>query len=249
MALYVGTSGWAYPEWQPGFYPAGLPRRRWLEHLSTVLGACEVNATFYRLQPDDVVRRWTQQTPDGFRFAVKAHRMLSHSRRQGTEQWITFLHEFMESVSPLTPRLGVFLLQLPAHEERDDAALDRMLDALPRGGWAFEFRHPSWDHPKVAQRVATRGHAMCISETQGRAPEVLPPGSFVYVRLRADHYGRTPRARWRSLLSAESGARDVYVFAKHRGAPAHDPFGGVGLALWLQRYARDRRDARPADGA
>src|SRR5438093_12780611 len=78
MTLFVGTSGWAYKEWRDGFYPVDLPERRFLEHYSGVLSACEINATFYRLQTKDTFTRWVEMTREGFRFAVKAHRRLTH---------------------------------------------------------------------------------------------------------------------------------------------------------------------------
>ena len=52
MSLHIGTSGWAYPEWKPAFYPAGLPQSRFLAHYSAELTSCEINATFYRLQSE-----------------------------------------------------------------------------------------------------------------------------------------------------------------------------------------------------
>ncbi|CAN0490284.1 unnamed protein product, partial [Phaeothamnion confervicola] len=78
-SLHVGTSGWAYREWKPAFYPEGLAQDRFLGHYGSVLSACEINATFYRLQSESSVERWAGAVPPDFRFAVKAHRRLTHT--------------------------------------------------------------------------------------------------------------------------------------------------------------------------
>ncbi|MDQ3645672.1 MAG: DUF72 domain-containing protein, partial [Actinomycetota bacterium] len=146
MSLYVGTSGWAYPEWKPAFYPAELPRRRFLEHYASVFGACEINASFYQLQDEDTFRRWRAETGEHFRFAVKAHRRLTHFRRAGPiADRLAFLPGFMASLGPLGDRVGPVLFQFPPTTPRDDDLLARLLDALPHHhDYAFEFRDGSW---------------------------------------------------------------------------------------------------------
>ena len=68
----VGTSGWSYPSWRPGFYPAGVKPEEFLAFYAGQLPAVELNATKYRLPSEEQFRRWAEQVPDGFRFAVKA---------------------------------------------------------------------------------------------------------------------------------------------------------------------------------
>jgi uncharacterized protein YecE (DUF72 family) len=235
MSLHVGTSGWAYPEWRPGFYPEGLAQSRFLAYYSRALGACEINATFYRLQADTAVARWAAETPPEFRFAAKAHRRLTHARSLPPDDGGgEFLARFLESLTGLGSRLGAVLLQLPPTRPRDDAALDGLLGCLPPGlPFALEFRHESWAAPEVVERLAAAGGTVCLAETRGRVPERLPPGPLAYVRLRADRYDEGARAGWAELLDREAAERPVYAFAKHEGVPAGDPFAGVGLATWL----------------
>lgn len=232
MSLYVGTSGWAYKEWKPGFYPEGLPQARFLEHYARTLTACEINATFYRLQSDATFAKWAAGTPETFRFAVKAHRRITHARTITVEQ--EFLDAFFRSLVPLGARLGAVLLQFPPYLKRDDDGLSRLIEALPPGRRAaFEFRHASWEDDGVEERIARSGGTVCVGETEGAVPERLPAGPIAYVRLRAERYSAEARDGWRRLLDREAEARDVLVFAKHEGIPAGDPFGGVGLAQWL----------------
>jgi uncharacterized protein YecE (DUF72 family) len=235
VSPHVGTSGWAYKEWKPAFYPGDVPPDRFLEHYGSVLTACEINATFYRLQSESTVARWASATPPSFRFAVKAHRRLTHTRRMAwDEAERAFLARFLASVAPLGERLGPVLLQYPPTRQRDDAGLEAVLDALPPGiAFAVEFRHDSWAASAVFDRIAERGGSVCISETVGAVLDGLPPGPFAYVRLRADRYAAEARDGWLDLLRREGAARPVYAFAKHEGIPAGDPFGGIGLAEWL----------------
>jgi len=234
VAAHIGTSGWAYKEWKPDFYPEDLPQRLFLQHYSSVLTACEINATHYRLQAESTVTRWAEETPESFRFAAKMHRRLTHSRDlAGDEAWFGFLDEFIAQLDPLGDRLGALLVQFPPTRRRDDAALARVLNALPdHMPAAVEFRHESWVDPSVSTRVAKAG-TVCWSDTSGDVPERLPPGPIAYVRLRADVYSDRQREGWRELVAREAEVRPVLVFTKHKDVPAGDPHRGVGLAEWL----------------
>jgi uncharacterized protein YecE (DUF72 family) len=238
MTLYVGTSGWAYREWKPGFYPQDLVRSQFFQHYCRTMSSCEINATFYRLQAPETINRWVAAAPESFRFAVKAHRRITHSKRLAPDsEGRSFIDLFLRSVSPLGPRLGAVLFQFPPHRRRDETALARFLDALPPGAaFAVEFRHASWDDDDIAKEVAMRGGTVCVSDTLGDPPDALPPGPIAYVRLRHDRYSSEQRSGWRAVLEKEAKSRHVFAFTKHAGIPAGDPFGGVGLALWLMKH-------------
>ena len=235
MSLHIGTSGWAYKEWKPAFYPADVPQDRFLAYYGSVLTACEINATHYRVQPESVVVNWAAAVPESFPFSVKIHKRLTDV---GAMAWDAtaraFLDRFVESVRPLGPRLGCMLLQYEADRERDDAALDAVLAALPGDvPVAFEFKHVSWFDAAILDRVAEHGATVCASETAGDVLERLPPGPFAYVRLRGEHYSAQARGAWLDLLRREAADRPVMAFTRHEGIPAGDPFAGVGLAEWM----------------
>ncbi len=244
--LYIGTSGWAYPEWRaeagrqgkkgrPGFYPAGMGPSRFLQHYASVLNACEINRTFYGLCSETAVSTWARTTPEGFRFTAKAHRRLTHTIRISERARRDFIGEFTATLQPLGPRLAGLLWQFPPTRERDDDLLGSLLGALPAGVTsAFEFRHETWDAPEVDEALAAAGAVRCLSEEEGKVPASLPGGDLGYVRLRADRYGRRERTAWLDLLRSEAAHRDVFAFTKHRDVAPDDPFGGVGLARWLR---------------
>lgn len=237
MTLFVGTSGWAYPEWKPGFYPADLPRSRFLEHYASVLSACEINATFYRLQQVSTFTRWASATPASFRYAAKAHRRITHARSMApNDNARAFIKTFLASLDPLGDHLGAVLMQYPPTRQRDDEALQAVLECLPpTTRYAFEFRHDSWGHAEIGAHLARRGAAVCLADVSGVVPERLPPGPFAYVRMRAERYTEDQRQGWLRLFQEEAGARDVFVFTKHEGIPTGDPYGGIGLAQWLRQ--------------
>ncbi|MDQ4058414.1 MAG: DUF72 domain-containing protein [Actinomycetota bacterium] len=240
MTLFIGTSGWAYKEWKPDFYPADVPQRLFLEHYSSALTACEVNCTFYRLQSPSTFAKWSVNTPESFRFTTKAHRRLTHSKSISIEgDRRSFFDAYLQSVMQLAPRLGALLFQFPPYRSRDDEALTDLLAALPDDTpTAFEFRHDSWIDDFVYKTIAEAGGTVCISNTTGDVPETLPPGRLAYVRLRTERYSPEARAGWLELLRREAETRDVFAFAKHEGIPAGDAYGGVGLAQWLVGQTR-----------
>lgn len=236
MSLHVGTSGWAYKEWKPDFYPEGLPQTRWLDHYTHVLTACEINATFYRVPTEDAVRKWAGVGPDDFRFTAKAYRGITYVKSIAPDEHRReLLRVIATALQPLGQRLGAVLLQFPAFRKRDDEGLDALLAALPSHiPFAIEFRDDSWDDDRVRARIAEAGATVCVSETKGEAPSALPPGPIGYVRLRASEYSDVARTAWADLLRREAESRPVFAFSKHEtGLPTTSPFGGIGLARWL----------------
>ena len=231
MSLYVGTSGWAYPEWRPGFYPAGMPQSRFLAHYASVLGACEINATHYKVQSPEAVARWAADVPDGFRFAAKAHRRLTHVRSLPPHAGgAAFLEGFLASLAPLGDRLGAVLFQFPPARERDDGALGEFLACLPPDlPFAVEFRHESWLDTVVEARIAEAGGTVCVGETTGAVLPRLPEGRLAYVRMRARALrARGPRRAGATCWSTRRPTAPSTPSRSTRGCPPGTPSRGWG---------------------
>src|SRR5438309_8494636 len=143
--LHVGTSGWAYPSWKPTFYPEKLAQTKFLTHYSTQLNTVEVNLTFRQLLKETTAQKWITQTPEHFRFGIKAHQVITHIKRlKGTAD---FVPRFLSTIEPLAraEKLGPVLFQLPPNLKADAKLLAEFLADVPRGVHAaFEFRHASW---------------------------------------------------------------------------------------------------------
>lgn len=175
--LHVGTSGWAYKEWKPDFYPPDLPQKRFLEHYGTQLSACEINATFYRRQSDETFHKWRDAVPDDFKFAVKAHRAISYTLDLTiNERKQEIISEFGCSIRELDHKLGSVMLQFPHKDAQPDAAL-ALLKALPEGlPYAFDFKRADvWDTPELREQLAGEGATICFNDRTAEAPDALPP--------------------------------------------------------------------------
>src|SRR4051812_20904586 len=132
MAIRVGTSGWSYPSWRPGFYPADVKPEGFLAHYASRFDTVELNTTGYRLPSEDQFKRWAETVPDGFLFAPK----LALTR-------LDRVPVFVERVSALGDRLGPIRISVQAR--RDEGLLAFVAGSVdPRVDLAFDFQHDSW---------------------------------------------------------------------------------------------------------
>ncbi len=226
MPLYVGTSGWAYPTWKPAFYPVKLAQKKFLNFYATRLNTVEVNFTFRQLVKEPTIQNWLADTPEHFRFTIKAHQVLTHIKRlKGAEE---FLQRFLATIEPLerAKRLGAILFQLPPNFKADQEVLAEFLKILPRGVRAsFEFRNASWfgeggsDEP-TWQILRERNAALCVAESEERDTPDIVTANFVYYRYRKPNYSTEERkamvGRIRQHLAE---GRDVFAYFKHEETP------------------------------
>jgi uncharacterized protein YecE (DUF72 family) len=197
----VGTSGFSYTAWRPGFYPEGARPRDFLRLYAERLPSVELNVTFYELPSEEQLAAWAEQTPPEFHFAVKMSRAITHRGR------LELIPTFCERVRVLGAQLGPILIQLPPSRPRDDGLLHLYLDSLdPELRYALEFRHASW------AGVDLGAHALVGSLT-GAAP-------FRYLRLREPPYDeaalRALADRLRPLLA---DGVEIYAYFKHEDEP------------------------------
>lgn len=192
MTPWIGTSGWSYPSWRPGFYPASSKPEGFLGFYAAHLPAVELNATKYRLPSEEQFGRWAAQVPDGFRFAVKAPPRISG------------LATFQERVVALGDRLGCVRIVVDA--PRDDGLVELLLGSCdPAIRWALDLRDGSWDG--IEDRLAQAG-AVRVGDDSGRA-------GWVYLRLRELAYTQVELCAIAARLR-ELGARGVEAFAFFR---------------------------------
>jgi uncharacterized protein YecE (DUF72 family) len=157
--IRIGTSGWSYASWRPGFYPEGTRSEDFLRFYAERFDTVELNTTAYRLPAEDQFRRWAEAVPDGFRFAPKL--ALARLDRVGV---------FVERVSALGDRLGP--IRIVVASTRDEGLLSYVLGSVdPALELAFDFRHESWDGVEGVVRVND-----------------LDAEPFRYVRLREPPY-------------------------------------------------------------
>ena len=167
--LSVGTSGWSYPSWQPGFYPAGTAKEDFLAYYSARLPSVELNSTGYRLPSEEQFGRWAAAVPDGFTFAVKA-----------PPRALRDVATFEERVRRLGDRLGP--VRVVVESPRDDGLLALLLGSTDLR-IALDLRDESWDGVDVAPAVR-------VNDWEAEAP-------FRYLRFREPPHSerRAGRAR------------------------------------------------------
>ncbi len=186
MALVrVGTSGWVYQHWRGRFYPPDLPSSQWLNFYARHFDTVEVNNSFYRLPKRETFERWRKETPEGFVFAVKGSRFVTHMKK--LRDVGDALKRFFASVEGLGEKLAVVLWQLPPNLKADADRLDDFLRNLPTHcAHAVEFRNPSWwQERKVWQILERRQVAHCVPILPTIPKEIADfvTAPFVYLRF------------------------------------------------------------------
>jgi uncharacterized protein YecE (DUF72 family) len=218
--LFAGTSGWSYPSWKPGFYPAKLAAAKFLQYYSTRLNTVEVNYTFRHYASEKTQQGWCAATPDGFRFSVKAHQRITHIKklRDAGED----ARSFLAALQPLSEagKLGCVLFQLPPFLKADTALLRDFLQALPAGRFSFEFRHPSWFTDETFDLLKTKDAALCVAESEKlETPDVVTAG-LCYYRMRKPEYSADERTQILKRIEEHAAAgRDVHIYFKHEETP------------------------------
>ena len=193
--LYVGTSGWSYPKWRPGFYPERTKPAEFLAHYSTRFRTVELNTTGYRIPGADQFARWAEQTPDGFEFAVKLD---AHRRNQAAA--------FDEGIERLGDRLGP--IRVVVISARDEGLLALVLGTFgDERRYAFDFRHESWDGVELPD------NAVRVGALEANAP-------FRYLRFRDPPYDERALAEQAaSIRPLLAGGIQVYAYYRHEDEP------------------------------
>jgi uncharacterized protein YecE (DUF72 family) len=208
----IGTSGWEYEHWRGAFYPAELPRHRWLQFYADAFDTVELNSTFYRLPAAAVFAGWGRRAPDGFAFAVKASRYLTHVRR--LRDPAEPIDRLWTRARRLGGRLGPMLYQLPPRWKPNLERLGTFLELVPRGlPQAIEIRDARWYGPDLAHALARAGVALCLHDMPGSVPPSLDPiGPIAYVRFHGagsrygGSYSSQHLAAWADRLADWAGA-------------------------------------------
>ena len=223
MRILTGMSGYAYKEWKGGFYPASLPASGMLGFYASRFPAVEVNNTFYRMPKEAVLLDWAAQVPDGFSFAIKASRRITHDHR--LQDVASLLEYLFRSCSVLGDKRGPTLFQLPPTMKKDLGRLDQFLALLPRG-WcaAIEWRHASWFDEEVYARLRDREVACVVAESEEGTLPVTATAPWGYLRLHRSGYTDADLEAWLDRIRTMPW-QEAWVFFKHEEEIAGPPIG------------------------
>jgi uncharacterized protein YecE (DUF72 family) len=215
MAIWIGTSGYNYPEWRGTFYPERCAAGAMLPYYAERFGTVEINYTFYRMPNVKTLAGWDAQTPAGFAFALKAPQRITHFAR--LREIDDPLRYFLDTTAALGDKRGPVLFQLPPNFKKDTGRLGGLLALLPRGiRAAFEFRHASWLDDEVYDRLRAANAALCIADSEAASTPLVATADWGYLRLRDEGYAEADLARWADTVRGLGvDWRDTFVYFKH----------------------------------
>src|SRR5436305_13494550 len=213
--VWVGTSGYNYPEWKGSFYPADLAAKKMLPYYAERFPTVEINYTFYRMPTEKLVAGWAEQVPSPYRLTLKAPRRIAHDSR--LKDAADSVARLWEVAATLGGKLGTLLFQLRPVVGKDLALLAAFLPQLPAGvRAAFEFRHASWFDEDVFGRLAAKNLSVCIADSEKLSTPVRITADYAYFRLRDEGYQSDDIKRWADTIATSTAdCRDVFVYFKH----------------------------------
>lgn len=214
--LYLGTSGFSYDQWKHGvFYPEGLKNREMLSYYASRFPSVEINYTFRRFPTQKTLETWKAETPETFRFTLKANQRITHWKRLADAD--EDVRAFLDLARVLGGRLGTILYQCPPTLKFDRGLIEAFVGYLPpTPRTAMEFRHPSW--VEARELLAAQGVAWCVAETDEKdpGPDDLSWEPFGFLRLRKTEYTDDELGGWAARIRPALGSgNDIYCYFKH----------------------------------
>ena len=188
MTLYIGIGGWTYEPWRGVFYPDGLAQKRELEYAASKLSGIEINGTYYGSQKPESFRKWRDETPDGFKFAVKGTRYATNRRNLAESR--ESVERFLNSgVTGLGDKLGPINWQFMATKKFDAEDFENFFKLLPDRlngvalRHAVEVRHDSFRDPAFIA-LAKRYNIAVITAADSDFPQIADQtADYAYLRL------------------------------------------------------------------
>jgi uncharacterized protein YecE (DUF72 family) len=181
--LYIGTSGWMYDHWGDGvFYPADLPKSKWLDYYQKYFDTVEINNTFYHLPKEETFKKWHKAVSSKFIFAVKANRFITHIKKLNKAK--DSVNLFMSRTQLLKQNLGPILYQLPPRWKANSERLkDFVKNFSKKYVNVFEFRDTSWFNDEIYSILKKKKLGFCIYSMPGMDCPSIVTGPVVYIRM------------------------------------------------------------------
>ena len=216
--IWIGTSGFQYPEWKGNFYPEKMSTAKMLAFYAQQFSTTEINYTFGRLPSDKTLANWIAQTPEQFRFTLKAPEHITH--HQHLRDCEPDLQSFADAACKLGSKRGTLLFQLPPYFRCDLPVLETFLALIPQSVMpAFEFRHSSWFTDAVFNALRQYNATLCIADTEKLTTPTVFTNATGYFRLRRVAYSADELRRVAdSILEHSPHLTDIYVYFKHEEA-------------------------------
>ena len=216
--IHIGCSGWSYKHWRGIFYPEGLAQTRWFGRYAEEFDTVEINASFYRLPLESTFDGWREKAPQGFRYALKVNRFITHLKKLvGVESEID---RFIGLARRLGETLGPLLYQLPPSLHKDLRRLDQFLSRLPHDiEHVVEFRHSSWYDNEIRELLDRHDVGFVAHDLRGLVSPPWATGRTAYVRFHGSggrysgRYSDEKLLQWTEWCLEQAGSgRSVWCY-------------------------------------
>lgn len=179
--IYLGTSGWSYKDWVGKFYPKNLKQNEWLVFYSKQFDTVEVNASFYRLPFENMVKGWKNKTPNDFVLTFKGSNLITHKKK--LKDVDDYLEKFFDRINIAGEKVGVVLWQLPPKFKKDFNLLEDFLNKLDSDFKnCIEFRNKSWFDDETYRLLEKYNVAFCIISAPDFETKIKVTTDFAYIR-------------------------------------------------------------------
>lgn len=216
--LRIGTSGWSYKHWKGLFYPDDLPSKNWLQYYIEHFDTVELNVSFYRLFPRKMFEAWQNKVPEGFLYAVKLWRGITHLKKLAVTA--ESLKDVCERIEGLGKALGPILVQLPPGLHLNIPLLENFAKMCPpQLRWALEVRHSSWFVDDLWDLLTEHKIAFCIADAPGKPFPREVTADFIYARFHGEQrtyagkYSKNTLKDWAAFLhDMLQDEKDVFTY-------------------------------------
>lgn len=215
MNYFIGCSGYYYPQWKDKLYPKSLPQSLWLSYYANFFNTVELNGTFYRQPTLQMLRNYVENTPDDFRFSVKASRFITHIQRLKEKQPVL---EFQALIDEgLGARLNHMLFQMPPSFVFNQENLDKVITIIPNDPRnVIEFRHNSWWNDTVRETLTQANITFCNVDYPGLDTPFIQTTQNFYLRLHGNPelfrspYSEAQIARFHQQFPTDAAQYSIY---------------------------------------
>jgi len=187
LNVKIGCTGWSYQGWSGTFYPRNLKSSDWLKYYSQIFEITEINSTFYRIPPQEIVRRWNADTPKQFRFTAKFPSVITHEKR--LDRVNSEIFSFLSSLLPIHEKISALVLQLPPSLSFEEAEprLEELFEILPDDFlYPIEGRHESWFSEKAISYLKQKKHCLVWNDVASVNNPFPLTSNYLYIRLIGD---------------------------------------------------------------
>ncbi len=221
MDLYIGCSGYNYPEWKNIFYPGDLAKDKWLEYYSRHFNTVEINNTFYSFPSAEHLQRWIKKTPGNFKFTIKANRFFTHQKKlKIDEPFVQRLDQFNGILNTASEKVDCILWQLPGNLHKNLSKIRSFCKSLDRSmHHVVEFRHQSWFDKKVYEVLKEEDVTCCMLSAPDELPEnIILTSKTAYLRFHGKStwydylYTDAELEDWKNRLDSLTGIERLFIY-------------------------------------